>query len=745
LVKNIKYFSCLVLAMFLFGKTKANHIIGGELIYDQLPGNKYKITLKIYRDGNSASPFDGISPAGPCFVTVFDSFGNFVKQMDMGVPTVSLIPGSITNSCIAIIHPKVEEGIYIDTVDLPPVAGGYNLVYARCCRAPNISNLVQSQLQGSAYTAFIPGPELAATNSAPRFRFFPPTDICNKLDLVVDHSAFDPDGDVLVYSFSTPFQGQDPCCPAVGGGSNSAFCSSATLCPTIPAPPPHPFVNYAAAFNQNYPMVASPSLIINSSTGLLQGKPTMQGDYVVNVCVEEYRNNVLLSKHYRDFQFSVKVCTVSVAAAIADQSQNCIGQTITFTNTSVNQSQNQNYFWNFGDPNSASDTSLVYSPSYTYQDTGTYYVTLIVNRGGTCTDTLKKSVYVYPPLDINFNKPNRYCVKSNSVNFAAAGVFLPNNSTYDWNFPSASPATSTLQNPTGINFTSAGLFSVTLIAKQFACRDTFIDSIRILNRPLAKINNFETQLCDPGTMAFSNGSISEYGGSYVWQMSDGASYSTYEPSHTFSPAGSYSVLLTMYRGAPCPDTSATIFTSITVNPLPVPIFSVTPDHMSIFDPEVTVTNGTTGNINSCYYDFGDAQSAYQLTGVHTYSLPGKYTITQTIVNNFGCIAKTTRDIEIYPEFRFWAPNAFSPDENNLNEVFTPVTVGVKSYKFTIFDTWGHVMFESTEANKGWDGKIGGKVCTQGIYVWKARFFNDVSGKFETRVGHVTLLKASDEF
>ncbi|MBK7816544.1 MAG: PKD domain-containing protein [Sphingobacteriaceae bacterium] len=483
------------------------HIIGGELIYDQIGPNNYKITLKVYRDCSPdvTTKLDGTQNMPLAFVTIFDVNGVFVKQLNLGVPTINLIPGSITNPCVLIKHPCVEEGIYVTTTTLTPQVGGYTLVYQRCCRNAGVDNLINSGTQGSSYTAFIPGPELAATNSSPRFTNFPPIDICNNMALVFDHAATDADGDILVYSFNRPLDGLDQCCPSLTAYTNA--CVPSLICPTIPQPPPYQFVNYAGAFNQNYPVASNPSLTINSSSGLLQGKPNLSGLFVVGICVEEWRNNVLLSKHYRDFQFTVKVCTVSVVAAIADQSQNCIGQTITFTNTSLSQSNNPNYFWNFGDPTTLGDTSLANSPSYTYQDTGIYYATLIVNRGGLCTDTVKKTIYVYPVLNINFSKPNTYYVKSNSVNFSTAGVFLANNTTYDWSFPSASPPTSTLQNPTGIQFTSAGLFSVTLIAKQFACRDTFIDSIRVLNRPVAKINNFPTQLCDPGKISFSNGAL----------------------------------------------------------------------------------------------------------------------------------------------------------------------------------------------------------------------------------------------
>lgn len=748
LVKNIKYLLCLVFVVFACSKISAWHIIGGELIYDHLGNDQYKITLKIYRDcsAQNAAPFDGTGNGAPAaLVTIFDVNGNFVNQLDLGAPTISLVPGSITNACISILHPCVEEGIYTTTTTIAPLVGGHTLVYQRCCRNAGVDNLLNSSNQGSSYTAFIPGPEVVSVNSSPRFSNFPPIDICNNMPLVFDHSATDPDGDVLVYKFSKPFDGLDQCCPSLAPVTNQ--CNTVLTCPTIPQPPPYQNVTYAGAFNENYAVASNPSLTIDPNTGLIQGKPNLIGNYVVGVSVEEWRGNVLLSTHYRDFQFTVSNCTVAVLAQIADDNR-CVGQTITFTNTSINQSQTPSYFWNFGDPSTTADTSLVKDPTYTYQDTGVYNVRLIVNRGDNCTDTVEKTVYVYPPLDISFAHPNVHCVKSNSVNFSVVGSFVPSQATFNWSFPSAIPPTSTSKDPANISFTSAGLFSITLTGKQFACRDTFIDTIRILHRPIAKINNFPTSLCDPGTISFSNGSSSEYAGWYSWYMgnaSGGYTYNDYEPTHTFSPAGNYNVVLTMYRGAPCPDTSVAVFSSITINPLPVPGFNATPSITTIFDPEITIESTAEGGITFCNYQFGDGASSYQLNTVHEYATPGKYLIKQTVANTFSCTATAEKEIRILPEFRFWAPNAFTPDENNVNEIFTPVTIGASNYKLMIYDRWGHLMFESTEANKGWDGKIKGKVCKQDVYVWKCTFTNDVTEKREMRIGRVTLLKASDEF
>ncbi|MFO0358527.1 MAG: PKD domain-containing protein [Sphingobacteriaceae bacterium] len=738
-IKNILLF-CFIVGIHL--TVKSNHIIGGEMYYDYLGSNKYKVTLKIYRDcDNSMNPdFDGIAPNTTALLSVMDASGNQITQVNLGLPIVSKVQGSITNPCIKTDVPCVHEGIYTTTVTLPPLTGGYYLVYQRCCRNAGIDNLQSGDQQGASYFSFVPGPELASTNSCPRFNKFPPIDICNNLSLVFDHSATDPDGDQLIYKFSEAFQGLDACCAILGQTNPGTLCGSPPpFCPTFASPPPYASVIYKSPYSSNYAVASNPSLTIDPNTGLLQGKPNLLGKYVVGVCVEEWRNGNLLSKHYRDFQFNIKTCTVSIVAAIADQSQQCQGLTINFTNQSINQSISPTYVWNFGDPNTLADTSRIKDPTYTYQDTGIYNVTLIVNPGALCTDTIKKQVYVYPPLIINFTKPPIACVKSNSVNFTAGGVFLPQ-TTFKWDFSSfANPNTSTLTNPTNINFTEPGVHYITAIAKQFACVDTFIDSITILKRPIAKINNFPTTLCDPGKVSFSNGSVSEYPPGYLWQTSDGSTYNSYEPTHLFTPSGIYSVTLTLLRGAPCPDTSKAIFSPITINPNPTADFLFTPSITTIFEPEIQFANNSSTDVVSLTYEFGDGFSSTNFNPYHSFQSPGKYVVTQNVTNNFGCVDKTERTITILPEFRCWVPNSFTPDYNNKNDVFLPIVIGVTDYKFYVFDRWGEQLFYTNDTTKGWDGTRKGILCKQDVYVWKITFKNDVTLENEERTGQLNLL------
>src|SRR3954468_24258171 len=120
----------IVIFFFFFSyRLSASHIVGGEIYYDYLGGGKYKITLKIYRDC-----FNGIPPLpNPARVSIFDAAGNTIDTLKIPMSSLNNVPASINNPCI---QPPgtvcVEEGVYIDTVLLPPKPGGYDVVYQGC-------------------------------------------------------------------------------------------------------------------------------------------------------------------------------------------------------------------------------------------------------------------------------------------------------------------------------------------------------------------------------------------------------------------------------------------------------------------------------------------------------------------------------------------------------------------------------------------------------------------------------------
>ncbi len=737
-----------LMLLFMFNTSlRATHIVGGEMYYDYLGNNDYRVTLKVYRDCfNGQAPFDGQPGSGTfAYMHVFDVNGNLMQQIDLGVPIITPVPPSINNPCIQTpSNVCVEEGKYTYIINLPPKAGGYKLVYQRCCRNNTILNLINPGALGASYQAFIPGPETVTTNSSPRFNNFPPIFICNGLAIKFDHSATDPDGDQLVYSLCPAVDGLDACCPIIAqnmGASTSPLCTSPPpICPSVAIAPPYPNVNYSAPYNGVFPVASNPSLTINSTTGLLTGVPNLNGQWVVNVCVQEFRNNQLIATHYRDFQFNVVTCSVTVRSLIADQQSKCQGDTIAFTNNSQGAS---GYLWNFGINEILNDTSTLFQPTYIFPDTGMYEVTLIASPYKPCADTTKKLFYIYPRLNIDFPPQNLQCLKNNSFNFNVRGTYI-NAATFNWNFgSSATPSVSTDKDPANIVFANPGKYFIKLLGKQYTCIDSFIDSVRILDRPKALISNFPTRLCDPAHVSFSNGSISEYPPKYIWQTSDGATYTSYEPKHTFSPVGVYGVTLTLIRDGLCPDTSKAQINTFTVSPSPVADFIFSPTITSIFDPEIYFETRASKDVIKWYYTFGDGNNSTFMNEKNTYTQPGKYLVTQRVSNEFECTNEIQKWVTILPEYRFWIPNAFSPDGNSINDVFKPVLIGVSDYSFEIFNRWGEKIFATNDYKEGWDGTRSGKRCQQDVYVWKIQFVNEVSGKSEYHYGHVMLLNGEE--
>jgi gliding motility-associated-like protein len=715
----------MVLLVFIGGKMFASHIVGGEIFYDRINDSIYKVTLKLYRDcfnGQAPLPgvYDGSSPFTPAILSVYTRDSMLVDTFDIGAPVISNIPPSINNPCI---HPPggvcVEQGVYTYTLTLPPKTGGYFLVFQVVYRNNTILNLFQPGGQGATYYTFSPGPELAAVNSSPRYNNFPPIFICNNVAFTFDHKATDPDSDQLVYSLCAPYNGQPG---------------------QIAPPPPYTNVNYVSPYNGSYPIASNPAFSINPTTGLLSGKPNMVGQFAVGVCVQEFKNGVLINTHLRDFQFNVVPCIVNVVSAVASQTSHCEGMTITFTNTSQSNIGSLTYHWDFGVSALSNDTSNLFSPTYTYPDTGRYEVTLVANPNRPCSDTLKQFVYVYPQLNVNFPPVNAQCLKGNAFTFSAQGSYLPY-ATFNWNFSSsATPSTSTIKNPTNVVYNQPGKYPVLLVAQQYTCIDSFIDSVRVIARPIAKINNLPSSWCDPAHVAFSNGSTSDLPVTYEWTFSNGSTSQAFQPVQVFSPAGVYSATLVVKTSAVCIDTSISSVSNITVNPTPKAGFTYSPQTTTIFDPEITFLNTASSDVTSWNYDFGDGNGTSFASDLHIYKDYGNYTILQTVSNVYNCTDTVSHALKILPEFRFWIPNTFTPDKDLLNDLFMPIAIGVINYEFDIYTRWGEKIYTTQDPSQGWNGSYKGKECQEDAYVWRVTFKNIVTLKDEVHYGHVFLFK-----
>lgn len=470
----------------------ARHITGGEIFYEYLgPGatagtSQYKITLRLFRDC-----FSGGATLDPTVsIGIFDKLTSASvsgSPFAVSLDHIEQIQKSGNIACI--INPPAvcyQVGFYYLTVTLTNNTMGYWISFQRCCRVDNITNLGVAVGVGASYLGSIAGSNTLGSmttnhNSSPQFYLRDTALVCQNRNFTLDFSAFDPDGDNLTYEF----------CEAYVGGSEGS--------PVVPNPPPPPYgvVPYGNGFSAASPM--GPGVTINSNTGIISGVAPASGSFVITVCVNEWRNGVIINTHRKDFILKVADCDF-VAAQLPLSAVFCDDFNVSFANQTPT-SLIYSWHWDFGITGILSDTSNTEIPSFTFPDTGIYTVKLVVNRGDPCSDSATMQLGLYPGFFPDFvssgicvNKPTIFTDQTTTV------YGIVNN--WRWNFgePTVTNDTSRLQNPV-YSYPTMGLKSAQLIVQSSkGCIDTITKDITIIDKPPITLPFRDTLICNIDTL-----------------------------------------------------------------------------------------------------------------------------------------------------------------------------------------------------------------------------------------------------
>ena len=624
-----RIFAVLSIFFLLSAAGRAEHIIGGEMFYECTGPNTYLFTMKLFRDCNSTGAFFD----NPATFGIFNENNQLIEQRQAFVENIQLVNTDLETLCIA-IPPDicVQEGTYSFILTLPNNSQMYQVVYQRCCRNGTIQNLINPGAQGLSILSTIPPASDAECNSSPFFNNFPPPVLCAQEPINFDHSATDPDGDSLVYSLCSPFLGASQDMPM----------------PVPPSNPPYNTVIWGANYSDTEPLNGLPELSIDPVSGLLTGTAVNLGQFVVGVCVEEWRDGVLLSTNTRDFQFNVAFCeqTTQAIVVVPEIGDLCQGLTFTFDN----QSNPDNVFqWDFGDPNTTADISSLYNPSYTYPDTGVYTVSLVTNPGFFCSDTLYIDLPLFYTIDVSITLSQFECVDGQQLfSFEADGDFDQVNSTVMWEFgPGAIPLTANGLSVNDIAFPGSGEFPVTVLVLNNIC--TAVDQVFVTVQPEAIIEiNEQSVFCNGLTHSFSQ--TSSNANTYVWNFgvagTDGDVSTAPNPNFTFPNQGVYTVTVTANGANNCQVTDSETFDIRPllfpqVGPIPVVCFN---DHEIDLQAGGSFTSGA--NFSWQLENALPATSALQNPQNITFPSPGTFQAMLTISEN-GCSRSDSIDIQIH--------------------------------------------------------------------------------------------------
>ncbi len=268
----------------LHNPVKASSLAAMDLTLTCLGGNDYMVKFVFYRDCSYIAAPTSVAIAFQC---TSNPAYNFTLS---SIPLLAGSGNEITPSCSAMPTKcmggslyGIREHVFQAQVILPP-CNFWKIFYpgtsAFCCRNP--SNTIMNPTSQGAYLEATLDNLQAPSNSTPTFNNKPITMMCTGQTQCYNHGAVDPDGDSLVHSMVTPFNGNGT------------------------------YVTWVAPYSATQPLLSNPPITIDPVTGDICMTPTINIVSPMAVKVEQWRTingvSTLIGTIYRDLQVNVVAC-----------------------------------------------------------------------------------------------------------------------------------------------------------------------------------------------------------------------------------------------------------------------------------------------------------------------------------------------------------------------------------------------------------------------------------------------------
>ncbi len=359
------------------------------------------------------------------------------------------------------------------------------------------------------------------------------------------------------------------------------------------------------------------------------------------------------------------------------------------------------WWWDLGN----GQTSNIKNPQVLYNSTDTVTIRLVVQTGSCVSDTISKSLIVYPVPVADFDYNGKLCEEmelqfsdSSKVQSGAIAQWLWLYQNAEW---------SSLQNP--VKKFAAGNQSVGLsVLSDKGCKSDAVNkSFYITPKPL--FNTVFSDGCKDAVLNFTATDLSGSIQSWQWSFGDGAIASSKDTQHVYSSGGTYQLVLSVMASTGCEATDSSDIIIYATN-------ASTGSGVIIAAAEEPVQLNATGGIN---YEWSPAD------GLSNAAIENPIAINtedqQYILRVYtpqGCDSYDTVVIKIYDGPDIYVPTAFYPASTVGNHIFKPIPVGITKFKyFTVYNRYGQVVYTSNSPLPGWDGTLKGQPQPAGAYVW----------------------------
>ncbi|NRA10494.1 MAG: gliding motility-associated C-terminal domain-containing protein, partial [Crocinitomicaceae bacterium] len=372
---------------------------------------------------------------------------------------------------------------------------------------------------------------------------------------------------------------------------------------------------------------------------------------------------------------------------------------------------------------------------------GNYTIVVYSNDGCSATEIVVVGEPVLLTLSVLGTDASCFGVCDGTVQITPAGGTGP--FTYTW------PATGLVGDQNGAgSLICAGLYDVTVtdmnlcVAQvQFPVTEPADVSPSILGDVLNG--------CFPHTVVFTNTTQSNNILTTEVDFGDGSTEifnGVIDFDHTYDTPGLFDVTVTIITNSGC-EYILDYISLVEVFANPNPNFVVSPDFVSMLEPQVGFINQSSSDVVSWSWDMPNATPASSTSEnvtqvVYPFDAPGQYPVTLIVTNDNGCIDSITKYVTIVNDVLLFAPNAFTPDGDEFNQTWQIHISGIDIHDFDLllFNRWGQLIWESHDSSVGWDGTYNGKIVPDGTYNWQLRCADSVNDDKYTFEGHVTIIK-----
>lgn len=320
------------------------------------------------------------------------------------------------------------------------------------------------------------------------------------------------------------------------------------------------------------------------------------------------------------------VATDPKASFTSPDTLNCLGSTVSFTNTS--NAQGYTSSWDFGDGN----TSTLQSPTHVYSATGTYPVKLKIVDAVGCSDSITYNPFIRIRETIaSFNASDSLggCTPF-EVRFTNTSQFYTSSA---WQLGNG---TSNVQSPSQV-YNTAGTYNIQLVVTgRGGCTDTATQTIQIFDASATTFSYTPFNGCKP--LPFTATVNSPANLDFTWDFGDGTIVTTTNATtnHTYDVFGNYVPKLILIDSGNClipligQDTVRIIGANAKFGW----------DRRQFCDSGTVVfTDSSTFNnsITSYTWDFGDGNGSSLTAPTHTYTAPGLYTVSLVLRTQQNCL------------------------------------------------------------------------------------------------------------